>query len=255
MAVPLLFLYGSFLLWFVLDSSFLPTDRLGGLVLATAVGRMALILSFKRLRKGSPALVVDVLSAEVLAIPFLAVAYFLLGNPLFISEMKELFSVWPAAFLLVLPAYIIYKLADLMRESTSPLTAVLPSATGVFALLSLLTTMSTLSSHSRGLEGFPTLLVSALSSSFLGSVAPQGSLWDVAVAGILLYVVLMVYAVTKEKDQSISLELALSFAVLASLIALGWALLASHVTGPPSLDFDLPGLTILAIVWWVSRAH
>jgi hypothetical protein len=255
MVVPLLFLYGSFLLWFVLDGNFLPTDRLGGLVLAAAVGRMILILSFRRLREGAPALVVDVLSAEVLAIPFLAVAYFLLGNPLFASEMKELFSVWPAAFLLVFPAYAIYKLSDLMRESTSLLTSVLPSATGVFALLSLLTTMSTVPSHSHGLAGFPALLISALSSSFLGGVAPQGSLWDVAVAGVLLYVVLMVYAVTKERDPSISLELTLSFAVLASLVALGWALLASHVTGPPSLDFDLPGMMILVIIWWISRAH
>lgn len=250
LAVPLLYLYLSFLLSLTSGATLLPDNLLESFIVATAVLRLVVILSFKRFRRAGTITIVDILSLEVLFIPFLALAYAFLGDPIFTTAIREVLSAWPFGLALVVPIFGVYKLSSLMRESAR-LTVVLPPATALFALLALLESATTLKPQAPGLAGF----LQIMASSFSGGVASGTALPGVAVTGIVLYVVLMVYASARGRDDPTSWNLTLLLAVVGTLVTLGWALVAPEITDSAALAFGVPGLGLIAIVWWFARAR
>jgi hypothetical protein len=250
LAVPLLYLYLSFLFWIALSSTLLPVTLLEWFIVVTAVLRLVVILSLKRFRRAGTIIIVDILSVEVLLVPFLALAYASLGDPIFATAIQEVLSAWPFGLALVVPVFGVYKLTAQIRDSAR-LAAVLPPATVLFAVVAILESATTLKPQASGLAGFVQIII----SSFLGGVGSGAAPAGVAIAGIALFVVLMLYATARGRDDHTSWNLSLILALLGTLVTLGWAVVAPTVTGFAALAFGVPGLALVATVWWVTRAR
>jgi len=246
--IPLAYLYLSFLVWLVNGATFLPSDAIQAAVVVTAAIRVLVILSVKRLRKAEFILIVDILSLEILFLPFLAVAYILFHTPWLPSTMTQIAFTWPLALLLVFPVFAIYKIATLTRDGSS-LTMVLPSAAAMFTFLAVLESVTKLTPQGSGLSGLSVTLASAL----VGGVASAVALPGVALAGVVLYVALMVYAASRARPEGSSWNPMLALAVIGTLVALGWSLLASDFTGLAVFALGIPAAAILAAVWVVTR--
>ncbi len=249
-ALSLVWIFASFISWLVLGAVLLSSNSVASLVVISAALRMAAIVCVKRLRTADLLVIIDILSLEIVSIPFLALASLFSGNPVFAEAIRQVLFAWPFALILVSPVYGIYKLATLMRDSAS-LSTVLPSTVMLYALLAIILTATTLTSPSSGLAGLSQTLVAV----FLGGLSHEVAPPEVGAAGILLYVVLILYATTRGRDIRASLNSILILAVVGSLVALGWAFLATGVTDLASLAFGVPGVALAAFLWGVSRAH
>ena len=173
-----------------------------------------------------------------------------LGEPIFAAAIRDVLLAWPFGFAIVVPIFGVYKLSSLMRGS-SRLISVLPPSTALFALLAIFG----VGNHSQT-SGLRARRVPADSDLFvLGRRCLWGVLPGVAVTGIVIFVVLMVYASARGRDEHTSWNLALILAVVGTLVTLGWALVAPVVTDFAALAFGVPGLGLIAVVWWATRAR
>ena len=246
--VPLAYLYLSFLVWLVGSATFLPSDAIQAAVVLTAAIRVLVILSVKRLRTGEFILIIDILSLEILILPFLAVAYIILHASWLPSVMTQIAFTWPLALLLVFPIFAVYKIATMTRDGSS-LTMVLPSAAALFTFLAVLESATKLAPQGSGLAGLSNTVVSAL----VGGVASAVALPGVALAGVVLYVALMVYAASRARPGGSSWNPMLALAVIGTLVALCWSILAVDFTGLAVFALGIPAAAILAAIWVVTR--
>ena len=247
-SVSLACCYASFLLWLILGSPFLPSSAIEAFVATTAALRMAIALSIKRIRRSHFFITFDILSLEILVLPVLAVAS--LVYPSLNDIVRQVLFAWPAAVIMVLPAYAIYKVTAFVRDGAS-LTTVLPSAVIVFVYLAILDSAAILPPVGSGLSG----LAGTLASALVGSVALGAAPLQVAITGVLLYTTMVLYAATRGKEKDASLNPVLLLAVVGTLAALGWAVLASYAIGFAPLIFGVPGLALVVTLWVVSRAR
>lgn len=248
LTLPLAYLYLSFLTWLVVGVTFLPSNAVQAAVVVTAAIRVVVILSIKRLRKGEFILVIDILSLEILCLPILALTYFILHTSWLPAVITQIAFTWPLALLLVFPVFAIYKIATLARDGSS-LSTVLPSAAAMFVLLAVLESATKLAPQGSGLAGLSVTLASAM----VGGVASAVALPGVALAGVVLYVALMVYAASRSRPEGASWNPMLLLAVIGTLVALGWSALASGFTGLAVLALGVPAAAILAAIWVVTR--
>jgi len=249
-AASLAYCYVTFLLWFGFSSSFLPATQLEAYILGTAALLMAVILAVGRLRTASVFIVIDILSIEILALPFLAYASFFTGSPVYDDLIKQILFAWPSAVLLVVPAYGIYRVVSSMREG-SGLSTILPSAVALFVFLAVLSSSATVTPSGPGLSGLLATLGSVvLREAALGAASPS-----VAVTGVLLYTLLLLYATFQGREERTDANPILILAVLGTIAALGWGIATSSLLGFAPIVFGIPGLALVALLWVVSRAR
>jgi hypothetical protein len=237
-----------FALWlFVQNGSFYPVNLLETVVLGIQVAKLIVILSVKRLRKTKFTNVLDIWAVEILAVPVLIGLSVSQGDALYVSWAGDIFLAWGAAVLLIFPVFAIYKITSMVLRDAS-LTTLLPSATSVFALLAFL--ISAMNQHNTsfvGLSGLARAIPYAVQAA--SASMPQ----EVSVAGALLYLSLILYSVTRLKDEIFNqLDSVLVFSLLGTVAALGWAFLA-QATNNALFDFGIPSLVFASLVWLIAR--
>ncbi|MDA4112537.1 MAG: hypothetical protein OK474_00625 [Thaumarchaeota archaeon] len=242
--LSLISLYGAVLLWLFENPVFLPADSFELALLGSQVIRLVVLLSVKRLRRNG-IVAIDIFAAEILVIPLLLVA-FILGDRTFLPLAGDVLMVWGSAFLLVFPAFGIYKVGAMIRGD-APLAILIPSATSVFAILAFVLSATTQSATGVGLAGMTTLVIAVLTH---GAVAAPG----VSSAGILLYLGLVVYATMGGRDAPKGRDLLLVFPVLGTASAVIWGLTATRVTMDTFLIFGVPSFALVAILWLGTHA-
>ncbi|MDA4134354.1 MAG: hypothetical protein OK441_02150 [Thaumarchaeota archaeon] len=248
---PVLSLYLAVLYWLVQDPAFLPANNLEAIVLGTQVIRLVIVLSVRRLRRSSIN-AIDVLTAEVLVVPFLFLAGTALGSREYLLLGAGVLVDWGSALLIVFPAFAIYKVGEMLNRGAR-LRAVIPSATGLFVLLVLLlsaTAQSSATLGASGLVGFDRLVLGAILSQ--GSAASLEPL--VTAAGAALYLGLVAYSAIETDHVARRLDVVLIFPVLGTATALAWSLLASLATTDTVFIFGVPSLVLIAIMWLGTRA-
>ena len=246
--LSLLSLYGAVLLWLVQNPVFLPANSFELIFLGSQVIRLVVVLSVKRLRRNG-IIAIDIFAAEILVIPVLLVA-FILGDRTFLPLAGDVLMVWGSAFLLVFPAFAIYKVGAMIRGDVS-FTMLIPSATSVFAILVFVLSSTTQSTTGVGLAGMTTLVLAAISHGAMAAAAAPG----VSAAGILLYLGLVVYTTMGGRDAPKGRDLLLVFPVLGTASAVIWGLTATQVTTNTFLIFGIPSFALVAILWLGTRAN
>ena len=238
--LSLLSLYGAVFLWLAQNPVFLPANSFELALLGSQVLRLVVLLSFRRLRRNG-IVAIDIFAAEILVIPALLVA-FILGNKTFLPLAGDVLMVWASAFLLVFPAFAIYKVGAMIRGD-APFMTLIPSATGVFAILVFVLSATTQSATGVGLSGMTSLVLATFTH---GAVEATPLASD---AGILLYLGLVVYATMAGRDAPKSRDLLLFFPVLGTASAVIWGLAATQYTTNTFLVFGIPSFALVAVLW------
>jgi hypothetical protein len=88
----------------------------------------------------------------------------------------------------------------------------------------------------------------------LGEARSSSLLPEVTFTGLLLYLALTFYVITRGETGTNRLA-PLLVAVAGSLVALGWSVLGSFLTDDIFLLFAVPGLAILGVIWWTTRGR
>jgi hypothetical protein len=246
--LSLLSLYGTVLLWLVRNPVFLPANNFELILLGSQLVRLVALLSVKRLRRNG-IVAIDIFAAEILVIPALLVA-FILGDKAFLPLAGDVLMVWGSAFLLVFPAFAIYKVGAMIRGDAS-FTLLIPSAAGVFAILVFVLSATMQTTTGVGLAGMTKLVLASVSHGATTAAAAPG----VSAAGILLYLGLVVYTTIGGRDAPRSRDLLLVFPVLGTASAVIWGLTATQLTTNTLLVFGIPSFAIVAILWLGTHAN
>lgn len=249
LVAPLSFFYFYYLAWTVRSGAILSSSAVGGLVLGTMILRLAAVSAHPRLRRAKASIVVDIFSVEVLVAATLVVFLLVIGVHAFPAFVTEVALAWLPAVLLVLPPYALYRLAVALLEN-SRLSTIVPLAVGLFSVLVVPAEVATLSQSVAGLSGISRLLLEV----FLGQARNEFLVPVVTVAGLLLFIALVLHVVSREEVGQGRLSLLL-VAVLGSLATLAWSLLGSILTDNTLLLFAVPGLTLIGIIWWGTRGR
>jgi hypothetical protein len=249
LVAPLAFFYFYFLAWTIKSGAVPPTNVVEVVVLATMIARLAVVMTFDRLRRARASLIIDIFALEVLVIAALLVLYIALRTPVYLSVLSEIALAWPAALLLVFPPFALYRFAVRMLEGAN-LSTVIPSAIGLFALLVIPAEVATIATGVQGLSGISRILLAVL----LGEARSSSLLPEVTFTGLLLYLALTFYVITRGETGTNRLA-PLLVAVAGSLVALGWSVLGSFLTDDIFLLFAVPGLAILGVIWWTTRGR
>jgi hypothetical protein len=249
LAASLSFLYVAAVWSFLRAGAFFPSNTLEALVLSIQFVKLVAILSVKRLRTTKFTNILNVWAVDILAVPVLIGLTISYGNHSFISLAGEVFLSWASAVLLVFPVFAIYKVFAMVKRNAS-LATVLPSATFIFALLVFFLAATTQSVPYSGLSGLARVIPSAIRDTSITS-SPE-----VSVTGALLYLGLITYAVTQWREgvTSCQLDSTLIILLMGTVAALGWAYLAQLLDNA-LLDFGIPSLVIVTIVWLVARGE
>ena len=249
LVAPLAFFYFFFFAWTIKSGAVQQSNLVEAAVLTSMVVRLAVVMSSERLRRAKASLIIDIFALEVLVIAALIVLYVTLGSPEYLSLLTSIALAWPAALLLVLPPFALYRFAAKMLEGAN-LSTVIPSAIGLFALLVIPAEVAALGLSAQGLSGISRLLLAVL----IGQVRSGYLLPEVTLTGFLLYVALTFYAITRRETDTDRLG-PLLVAVVGSAVTLGWSVLGSLLTDDLFLLFAVPGLAILGTIWWTTRGR
>jgi hypothetical protein len=230
------------------DGALYPASTLESLVMGTMVIRLGAILSAPKLR-GSFILGFDILSAELLPVPALMVAFLLTGDATYVQWVRDLFYVWPAAFMAVSPVFSIYKLTSEASRGAS-LSSVVPSTAGVFVLLTAFD-LAVAQSRGVGLEGVTAFAI----NSFGGVGAPIALQAEATVTGTGALLALLVYALRWRPAGAGQTDAVVGTAMVAALASFGWGLAASSITTNALLVFGAPAIAIVGMIWLASHAQ
>lgn len=244
--LSLLVLYGSVLDWYTRNSILFPADTLETLIMGAFLIRLAVALTVPRVRRNW-VLVLDMFSVEMLLVPILVLASISLGHE-YLVVAGGIIDAWVSAFLLVFPAFAIFKVGAMMyRNSTLP--RVLASATGTFALLVIVLSATTHIVTSPGLAGMTDIVAAELLSGATAAAQQPG----VSEAGTLLYLGLVVYSTLRADDDSRLRSPLLVLPVLGTASALTMGVLLGQLTSDSVLLFGAPALLLLMMIWLVTR--
>ncbi len=243
-------LYGAILLWLVQNPVFFPANTLETVILASQIARLIVILSIGRLRTKNGIIITDLFAAEVLLIPVLGSVAVFLGNRQYLPLAGDLLRAWTSAFLLVFPAFAIYKVTAMIRRGAT-ITSLAPTATSLFAVLAVVLSATKQTTTIAGLAGMTKLVLAVLAQG--ATVAAAGPI--VLAAGVVLYLGLIVYSTMGAEDAPPVRDLLLVFSAAGSALALLWGLVASELTADTFLVFGAPSLLLVAFVWLVTRAN
>ena len=250
LVAPLAFFYFYFLVWSVRSGAVPPTSLIEAVVLAAMVLRLAVLMSFKRLRQARLSLVIDVFALEVLVVAALLVLYIASGTSVYLSLLTSLALAWPAALLLVFPVFALYRFAVQHAGGFQP-----------FHRHTLRhRALCTVGDSRRGREpgcqrsGSRRYLALLLLGVLLGQERSAYLLPEVTFTGLLLYLALTFYVINSGTTGTDKLA-PLLLAVAGSLVALGWSVVGSFLTDDLFLLFAAPGFVILGVIWWTTRGR
>jgi hypothetical protein len=246
---PLSFFYFYYLAWTIKSGAILSASAIDAVVLAAMIARLAAVMAIPRLRRAKASIIVDIFSVEVLITASLIIFYIVLGERTYPALLTGIALAWLPALLLVVPPYAIYRFAVGMTES-SKLAVVVPFGVGLFSMLVVPCEVATLSSGAQGLSGVSRLLLSV----FIGQARYGYLLTEVTVAGLLLYVALVLHVISRQ-ELGENRQYLLLLAVLGSTITLAWSAIGSALTNDTLLLFTVPGLAMLGAIWWSTRGH
>jgi hypothetical protein len=249
LVAPLAFFYFYFLAWAFRSGAIPPSGTIETLVLGTMVLRLAVVMSVGRLRRAKVSLIIDIFALEVLLIAALLLLYIALRTPVYLSTLTGVALAWPSALLIVIPIFALQRFTVRMQEGAD-FSAVIPSAVGLFVLLVIPAEVASLAPRVTGLSGVSRLLLQVL----LGQLSSESLVPEVTITGLLLYLALTFYVITRGEAGTGRYE-ALVVAVAGSTAALGWSVIGSFLTDDLLLLFAAPGLAILGIIWWMTRGR
>lgn len=243
-------LYAALLYWLGAGGILLPASSFAVSVFLLEAAKLAAAVAVPRLRNGSWQLLYLFETAEILALPAVygvLLAVHFPSSGLVVADFVRLYLASQAV--LVLP-FSIYTLARSMSKGGGP-GSVLVSTVLQFGLLSYLLELATVSSGGPpGLEGLGNLMVPS-SAAF---VLPQGSIDAevlIALAGGVLYITTMAYAVTDYAGPGLSPKTVV-ISSIATLAAAAWVVVTGS-SGSVSAWLASGDFVMLLAVWWVAR--
>ncbi len=250
LATPLVLLYLYFLLWLNSNNVFTNLDLVAQLILYTQIARVIVVVAVRKLRTSSPALFLDVMCLEMFVFAGLIGLYVFKGSPWILKEDLEIATVWPAVLLCVVPSYWIYKLVSLTRNN-GRLGAVVPWSLGLYALLTFEVGATSHSTITGGFAQVSSFMLTALLHTLSLVQTPQAE-----VAGIPLYIALVVYASTKDAGSTSSeLNPALLLALVGTVLAISLGVYAVFIGVNALIVFSVPSSVVLTVIWWFTRAR
>jgi hypothetical protein len=240
-------LYARFI-WVVITAYLVPFTPVEGLVLSAMLMRVSCLLLLPALRRAAPILVFDLLSAEVLVLPLLALASLVTESSLYDGLGFQLLVSWVFAILLCGPSVLLSRLTRALLSGVR-LSVVLPSAAAIFAVL---LSLQGVSAAPQGVTGPISLVV-----AYIGGVSPSSTSVVaspvIAVADILAFISIGLYAVLAD-GRGTRLRPQPLFALLLGVGgALAWVAGLSVLTSSSILILSVPTAAIGGLMWWVSR--
>lgn len=250
LGLPMIFLYYVILSWLNSHQVFSNATLVERIMLYTQAVRVGAVLAVGRLRKSSPALLIDLISLEMFAFAVIIGLYAFYGARWLLPLDLSIAAAWPSVLLCVAPAYWIFKLVSLVRGD-GPLTSVVPWSVGLFAVLAFVVGATAHASWTGGFAQFTSLLLNSILQTRSIVLTPA-----VEVSGIPIYIALVVYAATKDAGSTYAdLNPALLLVVVGTGISIFVGFYAVFTGLDSLLLFSLPSSIILTAVWWVTRAR
>jgi hypothetical protein len=246
--LPLLYVYVSFIQWLYQNPRFFPANNVEMTILVTQVARTLIILAVPRFRRAGFLAVLDVFTIEILTVPVLVIISLGYGDASLLAVAGQIIWAWPPAFLIAFLPLSMYRLVSKMSQNPS-LSLTIPAITGIFVSLAFLASATTSYTSVDGLMGISKLVVAAIFGSIIKASIP----YDVTAAGIALYLVLIVYAVSQGNEAPAARGMLLVLAVVGAAAAIGWELAAGSFTGSDLLVFGLPAIVLAGLIWGVTR--
>ncbi|MDA4126800.1 MAG: hypothetical protein OK452_06330 [Thaumarchaeota archaeon] len=225
-----------------------PATPVEQAILGTMLARLLVILAVPRLR-GSTTLALNIMSAEVLLLPVLVLVSILSADPLYPQLIRGIFFAWPAAFMVVSPLYTIPKLVQRIALGSS-LSTVLPSLTSLFALLTFLDLG--LGNGAIGV-GLSDVTKFALLSA-VGTAAPFAFPTEMIVTGVIAYAAIVLYSLRRDSAVPFN-DSILVVALIGTLVALTWGIVATNLTSSAQLVLGMPALGLIGLIWGLSRGR
>jgi hypothetical protein len=207
-------------------------------------------MSVPRFRRASFLWILDIFTIEVIAFPVFIVFSLVYGGTYFLNIAGQIIWAWPPAFMIAFLPFAMFKLASKMREEPT-LSATVPSVAAIFVSLTFLASATTSYTQFDGLMGISKLLVAAIFGSILTPSIP----YEVTVAGMALYLVMVVYAVSQGSKAPPARTGILVFAVMGTVAAIGWELAATSFTSSDLWVFGVPALALVGIIWGITHAR
>jgi hypothetical protein len=230
-----------------LTGAMIPSTFIESFVLGTTLAGLAVIMLVPRFRD-SAATSFNILSVDILLLPAIGLAYLLTGDPSFLQLAPGIFLAWPAAFMVVFPAYAIFRVTKGMMGGAR-LSFVIPAVTGLFILL---TSLDLGFARSQAGMGLSNLVKVALASA--SGAGPQIPL-ETTVTGVVACAAIMLFALRRSPGVPSRIDSVLATASVATLGTIGWGVALSTVTTSAQLVFGVPALVLVGLIWWAYHAN
>ncbi len=253
--IALLYLYLSFISSFLSNPDLYPRTTLEIYMVVAQIAKVAIILSFKRLRYAKSATIWVIFALETLIIPFLTGAFVVTGDREYLDLFRDFFAVWPVALLLVATPYLIFRFSVQMFRSVK-LSRVLTSSVLEFSFFAFVANLFLTGAQGlTSMESVLGLFVSGLRSALVGGrgvLLPSNLL---TAPSIILYLALIVYSTLPENANSdLDIPTALLIPLLSTVTLLTWVLFAIEFSPSAIVSLTVPSVVIAGLLWWISRA-
>ncbi len=254
--LTLLYLYLSFLSSFFSNPGLYPQTSVEIVVVFAQVAKVAAILSSRRLRFAGSVTIWVIFALETLTIPVITAAFFITGDRGYLDLFRQIFSVWPAALLLIAPPYLILRFSAEMFTRVD-LKRTLPSAVLEFSFLAFIANLFLTGAGTiTSIEGVTGLLFSGLRGAIPGGrgVLPPNSL--LTVPSIALYLALIVYvALPRENASNFDVPTILLLPLLSTAGLLLWVLFAAVFVPNAIVSLTIPSALLAAFIWLIGRGR
>ncbi len=244
-------LYAQFLLGFLRMVNLLPGTPLEYSILGAQVLKVIAIFSIRRLRRASYAVVLDLFSIEIFALPIMAVGNLVLGTGYYSSAAMTLFLIWLPSVALVVPSFLIYRSSMDIKEG-GLLTSILPAvAFQAGTLIFAAQATGRASVAALGLKGFGESMVGAAGEQ--GGVGLVPNAIGLAALG-LIYVSLAFYASGAGRSQSlIRWNFVIAMLAGATLLVSGLVYVAQSMMAGTLIVLVAPSIAMTVTLWWSTR--
>ena len=244
-------LYAQFLLGFLRLGNLFPGTLLEYSILGAQVLKVIAIFSIQRLRRASYAIVLDLFSIEMLALPIMAVGNLVLWTGYYSSAAMTLFLTWLPSVTLVVPSFLIYKSSMDIKEG-GLLISILPAvAVQAGTLIFAAQATGRESVAALGLKGFGESMIRA--GGRLGEVGLVPNSIGLAALG-LIYVSLAFYASGAGRSQSlVRRNFVIAMLAGATLLVSGLVYFVQSMMAGTLIVLVAPSIAMTVTLWWSTR--
>jgi hypothetical protein len=232
----------------VITGALFPATPVEQAILGSLLVRLIIIIAVPRLRNSTSG-ALNIMSAEVLLLPVLVLVSFLTADQVYSQLIRGIFFAWPAAFMVVSPLYTIPKLVRRISLGSS-LSTVLPALTSLFALLTFLDLGLGNSTPGIGLSDVTKFAL----LSAVGTASPLAIPTEMIVTGVVALAAMVFYSLRRDSTIPFT-DSVLAVALVGTLIALTWGVVATNVTPSAQLVLGVPALTFIGLIWGLSRGR